>query len=189
MTRQESLAELLRAYVPSDEREAEYLTRMLALLAETQDPFSQASFHPGHFTASAFVLSPPGDALLLIFHERLDRWLQPGGHVEAGDADMLAAARRELAEEVGLSDVPLAQEGIFDIDIHPIPSAAGQPEHEHFDVRFVFRAGGYRFSAGSDAKSARWVSLEAVGELGSDESVMRAVGKLREGPLLCELRR
>ena len=189
MTRRDALGRMLVAHAPSDAREAGYLRRMQELLDGADDPFAADSLVPGHFTASAFVLAPDRDALLLIHHARLGKWLQPGGHVEEEDADVLAAARRELAEEVGMKDVPLAHDGIFDLDIHPIPASGEQPAHEHFDVRFAFRAENYRFTAGSDARAARWVSIEAVGELESDQSVMRAVDKLARGTLLCELRR
>ena len=45
----------------------------------------RSEFDPGHFTASAFVVSPDGTKVLLVEHARLGRWLQPGGHIEADD--------------------------------------------------------------------------------------------------------
>ena len=71
------------------------------LLGYPGDPFSRRRFDPGHFTASAFVLSPDGGSIVMIRHRRLDRWLQPGGHVEAHDRDVKEAARREAIEEAG----------------------------------------------------------------------------------------
>ena len=55
---------------------------MLALCDNAGDPFSREHYVPGHFTASAFVLSPTRDMLLLVFHGKLHRWLQPGGHID-----------------------------------------------------------------------------------------------------------
>ena len=54
---------------------------MLKLL-DSSAPFHRRQFEPGHFTASAFVLHPSNDSILLIFHEKLRLWLQPGGHVD-----------------------------------------------------------------------------------------------------------
>lgn len=179
MSRNLDLQEQLRRYAPQDSQEREYRERMLGLCDAAGDPFVRSHFVPGHFTASAFVLSPDAASLLLIFHGKLHRWLQPGGHVDASDADILGAARREVQEEVGLSELALAVPGIFDIDIHEIPPLKADPAHCHFDVRFLFRAPDLRFEAGSDAKAARWVPLAEVSEESSDRSVMRAVEKMR----------
>jgi 8-oxo-dGTP pyrophosphatase MutT (NUDIX family) len=168
----------LLAHAPSDAEEAEYRERMLALCDVAGDPFSRAHFVPGHFTASSFVLSPDGAALLLIFHGKLHRWLQPGGHVEPGDADIVASARREVHEEVGIADMDLLYDGIFDVDVHDIPPLKADPGHAHFDVRFAFRARDREVKAASDAKAARWVALREIDESMSDRSVMRAVEKL-----------
>lgn len=35
----------------------------------------------GHITASAYIINPAKDALLLLKHKALKIWLQPGGHV------------------------------------------------------------------------------------------------------------
>src|SRR5262245_7885037 len=117
-----ALRSALEPYRPLDRVEAEHRERMLALADANGDPFRRDHFAPGHFTASAFILAPAGDALLLVHHAKLDRWLQPGGHVEADDVDLLAAARREALEEVGLADLPCEVEGPFDLDVHTIPA-------------------------------------------------------------------
>lgn len=180
--RAEHLRALLAAHEAADEMEAAHRARMLALLDAAGDPFSRERFEPGHFTASAFVLSPEKDALLLILHGRLGRWLQPGGHVDPGDRDVLAAARREVAEETGLEDVePVAgRPPLLDLDIHRIPPhpRRAEPAHEHFDVRILLRARRRAFRAGSDAQAARWVPLGDVPGIETDESVLRALRKL-----------
>lgn len=51
------------------------------------------------FTVAIFVVE--GDAVLLIHHRRLGRWLPLGGHIEL-DEDPEAAAVREAREESGL---------------------------------------------------------------------------------------
>lgn len=177
-TQRGSLAHWLHGYSPSDEREQAFQGAMLELLGSSVDPFTRSHFTPGHFTASAFILSPDRQSVLLIFHSKLKRWLQPGGHISADDADVLAAARREVAEEVALTDVTLAQDGIFDIDVHEIPPLRGEPAHQHFDVRFLFLAPSLTMSAGSDATAARWLPLRDLDGTANDESVLRALRKL-----------
>ena len=179
VTRRSLLHAALSAHRPADATERGHLERMRALIAAAGDPFAREHHVPGHFTASAFVLAPDADALLLILHAKLDRWLQPGGHVDPDDRDLLAAARREVAEEAGLTELALAHEGVFDVDVHVIPARASEPAHEHFDVRFLLRARTREVSAASDARAARWVPLTEMACMPTDASVLRAVAKLR----------
>jgi len=188
LRRREHLRELLDAHVPADEIEATHLRRMRELLENDDDPFSRSHFHPGHFTASAFVLDPEQRRLVFIHHLQLQRWLQPGGHVDPTDQDVLAAARREVKEECGLVDLRLVGEGLLDVDVHRIPArAAGkdrlaEPSHEHFDLRFVFHSRKTRLRPASDAVDARWIPFDEVDRLGAGESLRRAVRKLKERP-------
>lgn len=180
--RRETLQIWLRAHAPAEADELTHQSRMLALSAQPE-AFGRAHFTPGHFTASAFVLAPDDSGLLLIHHARLDRWLQPGGHVEPGDLDLLAAARRELAEEVGIEDAELAAPGIFDLDVHGIPAARGEPEHQHFDVRFLFRAASRQLRISSEAHAAAWVRFADLDPHQTDHSVLRAARKLATSAL------
>jgi 8-oxo-dGTP pyrophosphatase MutT (NUDIX family) len=179
--RKENLQSLLADYSARDATEAGHLDRMRRLAGQSGDVFSRSHFVPGHFTASAFILSPDRKSLLLIHHMKLDRWMQPGGHIEADDADVLAAARREVEEEVGLpANLPLFQPGLFDLDIHPIPARGAEPQHEHFDVRYLFVANNSEARSGDGVKDWKWVPLPEVGQVTDDESVRRVALKLKQ---------
>ncbi len=170
---------LLQTHLPADPAEAAHRSAMLTLCEVAGDPSDRHHFQPGHFTASAFVLHPDGGRLLLIWHTKLQRWLQPGGHIDATDPDVFAAARREVAEEAGLTALEPVGDGLFDLDVHVIPARGAEPEHRHFDVRLLFRALDETLRPGSDAGDARWVPLEAIDAELSDASVLRAVWKIR----------
>jgi ADP-ribose pyrophosphatase YjhB (NUDIX family) len=172
------LRELVLRLVPADPAEREHQAAILALLERSGDVTSRETYVPGHLTASAFVLSPDDSKLLLIHHGKLKRWLQPGGHLEVSDLSMEAAARREAFEETGVRELELIA-APFDVDVHEIPARAAEPAHRHYDVRFLFRAPSEVIVSGSDAEAVRWVSFDEVGALESDESVLRAVRKMR----------
>jgi 8-oxo-dGTP pyrophosphatase MutT (NUDIX family) len=176
------LREQLGGYQAASTAEAAFVRRMLELCG-AEGAWERSHFEPGHFTASAFVLSPDRRDLVLIHHKKLGIWVQPGGHVELSDDDLVASARREVLEEVGLSELELisSAEGklLFDVDIHLIPARKADPAHEHFDVRFAFVAKTRELVHSDEVADLRWVPLDAVEQMGTDESVLRAVGKLR----------
>lgn len=175
-----SIDHLLRQHRPRDGEEARHLSRMHALLELGAAAFASHHYGPGHFTASAFVVSPERDAILLIHHAKLALWLQPGGHFEPTDASPAAAARRELHEETGIALVAPLGSGLLDVDVHTIPARSPAPTHEHFDLRFAFVAADRAVTPGSDAKDARWVAFEALMHEATDASVRRAAVRLRD---------
>ena len=129
MTRPE-LASELALIEPVDAREAESVVATLDRLTWADDPFDEfASDH--HLTASAFVVSARG--VILHRHRRLGIWVQPGGHVDAGESPPRAALR-ECHEETGLS-VWLLDSRVFHVDVHPGPRG-----HTHYDLRYVLEA-------------------------------------------------
>ena len=100
----------------------------------------------GHITVSALVFSPDKKNVLLIYHKQLQKFLQPGGHIEKFDASLFDACYRELREETGLQDIKsldlTGRQIPIDIDIHSIPAnkKKNEPEHFHYDFCFVFVA-------------------------------------------------
>lgn len=178
--RAKQLLEQLQRYQPADAVEAAHLAQMHAVLGGGGRPLDRDHWQPGHFTASSFVLSPDAQQLLLIFHGKLQRWLQPGGHIDPADSDVLAAARREVAEETQILEMALLQPGPFDVDVHAIPARKSDPLHLHLDVRYLWQARDWSMQAGDDATGARWVALGEVTALESDASVLRAVRKLAQ---------
>jgi 8-oxo-dGTP pyrophosphatase MutT (NUDIX family) len=175
-----ALREQFGRYHPADASEARFVARMSELTG-AHDSWERSHFAPGHFTASAFVLSPDRRALILIHHRKLGIWVQPGGHVDATDPDLESAARREVAEEVGLGALQILTDrgALFDVDIHEIPERGTEPAHQHFDVRFAFVAQTLDFTRSEEVAEARWIPLDDVATVTRDRSVLRAVGKLQ----------
>jgi 8-oxo-dGTP pyrophosphatase MutT (NUDIX family) len=119
------------------------LDSLLQLLTEGGDVGSR-KHSPGHLTGSAFLLNKEKNAALLIHHNFLNRWLQPGGHMDAGETPF-ESATRELAEEAGITGCDLLswhKSHMLPIDIssHAIPANPnkGEPEHTHHDFQYVF---------------------------------------------------
>ncbi len=114
---------------------------MSAFVDGVARPWSRATLE-GHLTASAWVVDRTRSYAGMIHHRKLNRWLQPGGHIDDEDASWRTAAQRELTEETGLTDFVATQdaERLFDVDIHSIPARGNEPVHFHYDLRFLFVA-------------------------------------------------
>jgi len=176
MSRQRALLEQLRAYEPANAVEEDYRHRMIDLLEYAPSPFSHTAFMPGHFTAGCFIIDDAG-RLLLHHHRRLNLWLHMGGHIE-GEEPAEVAALREAMEESGLTDLRL-DGGIFDLDVHAIPASGGDPDHDHFDVRYLARAadpGAIRI-AEDESNELAWIALDRAAEL-MPADAMRVIPKI-----------
>jgi 8-oxo-dGTP pyrophosphatase MutT (NUDIX family) len=151
------------AYLPGDKADLDFQTRTSALLRTTANPLHRSQYSPGHITSSALVLSADGRSVLLIWHGKLQRWLQPGGHVES-DPDPFQAAVRETVEETGIAAAFLRVIGrdLLDIDIHAIPATSKEPGHDHFDLRVLLVSETKKIVAASDAADARWFDVSAA---------------------------
>jgi len=136
---------------------------------------------PGHFTGSAWVVSADGQRALLLHHRKLDRWLQPGGHAD-GDGDLAAVALREAVEETGLRRLRV-EPAVFDLDRHRIPARGAEPEHWHYDVRFVVHAGeDEAFAVNEESHALAWRPIvEIANDPAMDESVRRLARKFLNG--------
>jgi len=176
MNRATFLEELGR-YIALDAAEEEMRARMHAFVAAHEDCFRR-SLLIGHITSSCWIVDLPRGRALLTWHKRLNRWLQMGGHVELEDATLLDAALREAREESGLVRVRPVSPAIFDVDIHPIPARKDEPEHFHFDVRFLFEADPSEpLTVSAESREIAWVPLAEVVERNPDASMRRMVAK------------
>ena len=156
---------------PVDEREQVSIERFATEVARLEHPFDEHA-DPVHITASALIVGSRG--IVLHRHKRLGIWVQPGGHIDPGEAPW-DAARREAAEETGLPvSWPAGQAGdppLAHVDAHDGPRG-----HRHLDLRYVVHAEPVEPAPGPDeSQDVRWFSWpEAI-----DVADVGLVGALR----------
>ncbi len=160
--------------------------RILALLDACQGlepgPLDRTC-RPGHLTGSALVVDPSDRRILVLFHAKLQRWLQPGGHAD-GDGDLARVALREAAEETGIEGLRVVEPAV-DLDVHVVDPPA-EDAHQHHDVRFLVIAPPGSVPVGNhESEALRWVSVDELPALGADEGLLRlaerALRRLDEG--------
>ncbi|MGH1413210.1 MAG: NUDIX hydrolase [Pelagimonas sp.] len=167
-------------FMYDDARERSEIDRLRAFVqANSGASFSRDPCIGGHVTGSAFVLSPDRTATLLTHHAKLDRWLQLGGHCD-GLFDVQFVALKEAYEESGLPKLTLLSPDVFDLDIHCIPANAKEPEHLHYDVRYLLQSSQWEFETSVESKALRWVPLGDLPNFSQSESVLRLGRKALE---------
>ncbi len=166
----------LEQYKPWNTLEADHHKAVLNLLRTHPTAFDRQCYAPGHMTASTWIVAEDTGQVALIYHRAAQRWLQPGGHPEAGEYDGLTTALREAKEELGL-EIERSRASLFDLDVHPIPARANQPSHQHFDLRYLCWVTHQPLTFGSDATDARWFTVAELETIGLTENMKRLVDK------------
>jgi 8-oxo-dGTP pyrophosphatase MutT (NUDIX family) len=176
-----SIRELVRRSVSErvaiDHAERRSIEVCLAEFDRLSDPFDEHG-DLVHVTGSAIVTGPRG--VVLLKHKRLGLWLQPGGHVDAGETPW-DGALREAEEETGLTvsfadiDEALGVPRLVHVDVHE-----GGREHTHLDLRYLLH-GGDADPTPPDGESQEiaWFGWDEAVERASDDRLKSALTALR----------
>ena len=131
------------------------------------------------------MVHPPSGRVLLRWHERMQGWLQVGGHADPGEGDPYAIALREAREETGLEDlVPwpdVFQPMVVQVAIVPVPAGKGEPAHHHGDIRYAFSTRAPdAVRPESDTAHVAWLTIaEALARVGED-NLRTCLGRIAE---------
>jgi 8-oxo-dGTP pyrophosphatase MutT (NUDIX family) len=147
------LRALVEGHEPASPRETSAKARFLDELDRLANPCDEHA-GPTHVTASGIVVGPRGTVLHL--HKRLGIWMQPGGHIDAGESPA-TAARREATEELGLVvEHPASGPCLIHLDVHE--AALG---HTHLDLRYLLIGSDQDPNpAPGESPEARWCSWD-----------------------------
>ncbi len=181
METQSEILQLLHLHISKYPAQATDLAGFIAFVQEHAgaDLFSRKNC-TGHLTASAFIIDNTGSELLLLKHKFLNRWLQPGGHIDATDLSLLQAALREAEEETGIKASELKPVGseVLDFNSHAIPANERKQEsaHSHHDVRFLFVTHKAQITlAVEELSGSKWLPFTSLAEDGEFGEVIQKI--------------
>ena len=136
------IREAIRNYIPFNEQETADKALILDFLARNDDAFSRTNI-AAHMTASAWVVNPTRDKVLMVYHKIYDSWSWTGGHAD-GDEDLACVALREVREETGVRSARLLSKEIFSLESLTVDGhekrGAYVPSHLHLNVTYLLEA-------------------------------------------------
>jgi len=154
-------------------------------------PYTYEYPHPA-VTVDCVVFGLDSEGLKVLLIERREephagRWAMPGGFVRLDEA-LEDAARRELSEETGLTDVFLEQ-------LYSFGAPGRDPRERVITVAYyaLVNIRGREVAAATDARDARWFPMTDLPPLAFDHDQILAVarerlrGKVRYQPVGFEL--
>ncbi len=172
-----SLLSAITSHRTFDTEERAHREKIIAFVERNSQRWWRRSTLEGHITASAWVLNATRSHALLLHHAKLDCWVQPGGHLDDSDVSPAAGAWREACEETGLPSLRLADENIFDVDVHAIPARGAEPAHLHYDLRYLIISPDSAVTLSDESLGARWIALDELARLPFERSIARMAEK------------
>jgi 8-oxo-dGTP pyrophosphatase MutT (NUDIX family) len=116
--------------------------------------------------------------VLLGLHAKAKLWLQMGGHIDADDGSIAAAAMRESIEESAIVGLTLFSETPINLDRHPAPCSP--LARYHLDVQFLVLAPANSVERISPEQiELRWCPFDDLADP-TDDAVRRLVTRARQ---------
>ena len=141
MMRNELIREL-EEYRPFNEQEEKDRKAILAALRKEEDIFLRTNL-TAHMTASAWVVNPKRNRILMAYHRIYDSWSWLGGHAD-GEEDLRKVALKEVSEESGIQSVKLIFPKILSLEMLTVDghekNGSYVPSHLHLNITYAIEA-------------------------------------------------
>lgn len=177
--------EQIRGYTPCNGQEEADKQLFLHWLEQDTD-ISRRESLSAHLTASAWVVNPERNKVLMAYHNLYDSWAWLGGHAD-GNWDLQAVAAREAVEESGISSVrPLCDDPIS-LEILTVSGHEKKGRyvscHLHLNLTYLFEAkeeSALQICPGENSAVA-WIPFEQIAQRSTEPwFIERIYSKLTE---------
>lgn len=137
-----NLRTIIEQYRPACQQEERDQAVMLRFLEQNDDCLKRSNL-TAHFTASSWIVNPPRDKVLMVYHNIYDSWSWTGGHAD-GEPDLMSVAVREAKEETGVRDLKLLQREPVSLEIITVDGHEKRgsyvPSHLHLNLTYLLEA-------------------------------------------------
>jgi 8-oxo-dGTP pyrophosphatase MutT (NUDIX family) len=138
------------------------------------------------FTATCYIFKD--EKVLLVHHKKFDKWMPPGGHLDANETPQ-EAALRECFEETGFEIELISDENEW-VDypnaaslkrpymclLENIPATAKTAAHQHIDFVFLGRPiNGALLCNTEESHDIRWFTKEEITKLVPEKEIFAEV--------------
>ncbi|MBQ7895946.1 MAG: NUDIX hydrolase [Oscillospiraceae bacterium] len=132
----------IKKYCPCNEQEQRDKEVILEFLDKQPDAFLRSNLL-AHMTASAWIVNPDRDKVLMVYHKLYDSWSWTGGHAD-GERDLLKVALKEAMEETGAVHIKPVTEDIYSLEVLTVDGHEKRgeyvPSHLHLNVTYLLEA-------------------------------------------------
>jgi 8-oxo-dGTP pyrophosphatase MutT (NUDIX family) len=180
-----SIYDEIARYEPFNEQEMRDKQEILRFLERNDDAFLRQN-RIAHMTASAWVVNPGRDKVLMVYHRIYDSWSWTGGHAD-GEEDLLSVALREVTEETGVTHVRPVSKEIFSLETVTVDGHEKRgeyvPSHLHLNVTYLLEADDSEALrvCEDENKGVAWFGLDEALQASTEPwFVKRIYGKLNE---------
>ena len=138
-----TLDEQLERYIPFNEQEEKDREEIRHWLKRDPVDIYTRKNTAAHISASAWVVSPDRQKVLMAYHNIYESWAWLGGHAD-GETDLLKVALKEVKEESGIADVRPISEDIFSLEVLSVDGHIKNGEyvstHVHLNITYLLEA-------------------------------------------------
>ena len=180
-----NLREIIEGYAPDCEQEVHDRRMMLNYLTLFPNDILTRQNEIAHFTASAWVVNPARDRVLMLYHNIYRSWAWPGGHAD-GEEDLLCVALREVREETGIERLRPATEQLFSLEILTVKAHVKRGKHVvphlHLNLTYLLEADDSQIvrSKPDENSAVRWFGLNEAVEASTEPEMQLVYRKLNE---------
>ncbi len=132
----QNLKNIFQKYIETFPLEKETAQKYIDFLEKQQEKAFVRQTLEWHFTGSIVVVNKDFSKTLLMHHKKLWIWMNFWWHAD-WESDLKNVAIRELEEEWGIKIQKENLLNIIDLDLHIIPERKQEPEHYHYDIKFI----------------------------------------------------
>lgn len=160
------IREAIEKYHPCCEQEARDKAVILSFIDSNPDAFERSNLI-AHMTASAWVVNPARDKVLMVYHKIYDSWSWTGGHAD-GERDLLSVALREVREETGVKSARPVTEDIYSLEVLTVDGHEKRgeyvPSHLHMNVTYLLEADDHDALTVCEAENSgvAWFTLDGA---------------------------